>query len=313
MYQKAFKFPVTAGYKIDKNCKIDNATINNYMKTNTRFLAVLLIGYLVLITSNLSLANETIPKSNFTILLSNDDGYNAPGLEALADALIPIAMVTVSAPSTQQSGAGHGITYREPVLVSSISNAHKIPWYSVSGRPATCVRLGLEHLIKEKPDLVISGINRGENLGLVTFHSGTVGAAREASFLGIPAIAVSLQGDDKNDYKIASEYIRKLVEKLKSQNLLTDMLLLNVNFPNGVSNGIQGTRITKLSSIYNGNEYYKLNVPLIKVYKAKQKQIIDSDPETDINAFSKGFVTITPLTIYQTDLTKLKDLKILED
>ena len=249
--------------------------------------------------------------SNLEILLSNDDGYNAPGIKALAEELVSIAMITVTAPANQQSGAGHGITYREPIFVRQINNPHHIPWYAITAKPATCVHIGLQNLIKTKPDLVITGINRGENIGPVTFRSGTAGAAREAAILGLPAIATSLQGDDKDDYKAAAIYVRHLVEKLVSEKLLKPKLLLNVNFPSGISKGIKGTKITKLSSTDEENIYQKINFPFLEVYKAKLKSAIDNDTEVDLNAFSKGYVTITPLSLDQTNYAELNSLKVL--
>ena len=249
--------------------------------------------------------------SNLEILLSNDDGYNAPGIKALAEELVSIAMITVTAPANQQSGAGHGITYREPIFVRQINNPHHIPWYAITAKPATCVHIGLQNLIKTKPDLVITGINRGENIGPVTFRSGTAGAAREAAILGLPAIATSLQGDDKDDYKAAAIYVRHLVEILVSEKLLKPKLLLNVNFPSGISKGIKGTKITKLSSTDEENIYQKINFPFLEVYKAKLKSAIDNDTEVDLNAFSKGYVTITPLSLDQTNYAELNSLKVL--
>ncbi len=248
--------------------------------------------------------------SDLDILLSNDDGYDAPGIKALAEALTSIAMVTVAAPANQQSGAGHGITYREPIFVRQVNNQYHIPWYAITARPATCVHLGLENLLKTKPDLVITGINKGENIGPVTFRSGTVGAAREAAILGLPAIAISLQGDDKDDYKAAALYIRQLVEKLASKKLLHSKLLLNVNFPSGVSKKIKGTKVTKLSLVDEKNTYQKINFPFLEIYKSgKIKLVLDNDPQTDVNAFSNGYVTITPLSLDQSDYAELDSLK----
>ena len=249
---------------------------------------------------------------NLHILLSNDDGYNAPGLKALVEAFSGIADVTVSAPADQQSGAGHGITYREAIFVRQIKNPQHIMWYAVSARPATCVHIGLENLVKRKPDLVISGINRGENIGLVTFRSGTIGAAREAAILGFPAIATSLQGDDKDDYKAAASYIRDLAKKLISKKLLHNGLLLNVNFPQGIAKGIKGTRITKLALVDQEHIYHKTDFPLIWLYHSDEiKHAGNNDSETDVNAFARGFVTITPLSLDETNYSELNSLKVL--
>ncbi len=125
------------------------------------------------------------PDAPFTILLSNDDGYDSPGLHAVAEALAPVARVVVAAPSTGQSGSVNGITYREPIFFRHIELFTGVSGYAIRARPATCVRVGVESLLESKPDLVISGINRGANLGIVTFYSGTVGAARQAAKTGV--------------------------------------------------------------------------------------------------------------------------------
>ena len=259
-----------------------------------------------MVTVNKSSAKDTLPKSKFSILLSNDDGYNAPGIKALAEALAPIATLIVAAPINEQTGASHGITIRELVFVKQINNPLGIQWYSISAKPATCVHIGLEHFVDRKPDLVISGINEGENVGPLTFRSGTVGAAREAAILGLPAIAVSLQGNNKDDYKAAAVYIRQLVKNLASKKLLKSKLLLNINFPSSISKGIKGTKVTKLSLVDEKNVSHRINIPFSEIYKVKiTKPIADNDPETDINALSNGYVTITPLSIDQTDHAQL--------
>ncbi len=280
------------------------------MKKKLILFTVLVFFIICIVVPSNSKDHQEISKADFTILLSNDDGYNAPGLKALAKALAPIAMIFVAAPANQQSGAGHGITYREPIFVWEVFNADKIPWYAITAKPATCARLGIESLIKDKPDLIVSGINKGENLGWITFHSGTVGAAREAHFTGLPAIATSLQGNDKNDYKAAAEYIRDLIKQLRSKNLLNKELLLNINFPSGIASGIKGTKITKLGTLSERNVYHKLKLPFLQVYKVNQQEkILNNDPETDINAFSNGYVTITPLSINQTNTNEIEHLK----
>jgi len=136
-----------------------------------------------------------IRSNAFTILISNDDGYEAPGIRALISALGSLGRVVVAAPAQEQSGKGHSLTLREPVLVDELRQPNGEVWYAIDGPPATCVRLAIESLLVERPQLVVSGINRGDNLGATVYHSGTVGAAQEAAIVGIPAIAVSIRGD----------------------------------------------------------------------------------------------------------------------
>ncbi|MFQ5663183.1 MAG: 5'/3'-nucleotidase SurE, partial [Terriglobia bacterium] len=164
--------------------------------------------------------SESGPESQFFILLANDDGYFAPGLRALSEALAPLGQVLIAAPMENQSGTGHSTTTRRFVRVRPIELPPGVSGYAIGARPATCVRLALESLVPRKPDLVISGINRGTNLGIVTFYSGTVGAAREAALVGIPAIAVSMQGDAAEDYAATAAFVAYLVEELRAEDRL---------------------------------------------------------------------------------------------
>lgn len=250
-------------------------------------------------------AQETQPP-RFTILLANDDGYEAPGLRALADALSSIAELVVAAPASEQSGTGHGITYRQPIMVRRIRRADGIVWYAIQARPATCVRLALEALMEKKPDLVISGINRGANLGIVTFYSGTVAAAREAAFLGLPAIAVSMGGHDDADYRATATFVRRLVQELRSRRLIRSGLLLNVNVPAGLAHHFRGVRVTRLSLKVPGEDYERRVSPRGQVYFWNIYHPVKDDAEgTDVHAFARGFISLTPLGIDQTETTAL--------
>ncbi len=152
------------------------------------------------------------------ILVTNDDGIEAPGLAALAGALAKVGAVTVAAPLSEQSGVSHGMTTRRLIPVrESVRDGAK--WYAIEATPASCVRLALESLLAEKPDIVVSGVNRGENVGLVTFYSATVAAAREAAFLRIPAVSVNLQSGEKMDYGAAAAFAAALVRELARPGL----------------------------------------------------------------------------------------------
>ena len=153
------------------------------------------------------------------ILLTNDDGIDAPGLAAMHKALSRVGRVTVAAPATNQSATGHGLTTgRNPIFVTTWTDDGGSVWHSINARPATCVSLALENLLSETPDIVVSGSNHGENLGLVTYYSGTVGAAREAAFKGIPSIAVSVQAGSPIDFEAAAEFTAHLVGKYLKRN-----------------------------------------------------------------------------------------------
>ncbi len=239
---------------------------------------------------------------SFRILLANDDGIRAPGLLALYQALSPIAEVTVVAPAQDQSGVGHGVTYRTPILVSESAAADKgKTWYAVEALPATCVRLGLASLTKEKPDLVVSGINRGANLGLVTYMSGTCGAAREAAFSGIPAIAVSLDSSPAMDYKPAAQFTRRVVELIRLKGGLPAGAWLNINYPSGLA---KGARVTRQSVKPDEQTYEERRSPRGQRYFWNIYKPVESDePDTDVTALRQGFASITPMQLDQTAAT----------
>ncbi len=274
---------------------------------NRRAVAAIVFVVLLGMSGAPPMAQEAQPPS-FTILLANDDGYEAPGLKALADALSSVAELVVAAPASEQSGTGHGITYRHPIMVRRIRRADGIVWYAIQARPATCVRLALEALMDEKPDLVISGINRGANLGIVTFYSGTVAAAREAAFVGLPAIAVSMGGHDDADYRATAAFVRRLVQGLRSRRLMRPGLLLNVNVPAGIAHRFKGVRVTRLSLKVPGEDYERRVSPRGQMYFWNIYHPVKDDVEgTDVHAFARGFISLTPLGI---DQTRTADLDV---
>jgi 5'-nucleotidase len=179
------------------------------------------------------------------LLISNDDGYRAQGIQFLREELSKDFSVTLIAPHQERSSCGHGITLGEPIRVNSLGDN----CYSCTGLPADCVLIGVGQLCKERrPDLVISGINHGANLGQDRFYSGTIAAAREAAFRGIPAIAVSLVTQSLKDvehFEVASVFIARLVH-LGISKLIPPMTLLNVNVPNLPTEKIQGVKLTSL-------------------------------------------------------------------
>lgn len=236
---------------------------------------------------------QTSP-SNLTILLSNDDGYDAPGLRALVEALRPVAEVYVVAPAAEQSGKGHSIlTTREPIFLSERRQPNGALWYAVEAPPATCVRLAIESLLPRRPDLVISGINRGENLGVAVYLSGTLGAAREAAIAGLPALAVSMGGSSEKDYAATAAYVRDLVGQLRARQMLRPGLFLNVNRPAGEARGVA---LTRLSLKPTHERYERRTSPRGRVYFwSAWEPLTDDDEGTDVWAFVRGYVTLTPM------------------
>lgn len=252
---------------------------------------------------------EPVADGQFLILLTNDDGYDAPGLRALAQELAPLGQVIVAAPQDNQSGTGHGTTSRSFIRARAVEILPGVSAYAIAARPATCVRLGIEALVPRKPDLVVSGINRGLNLGIVTYYSGTLGAAREAAFVGIPAIAVSMGGNEATDYEATAAFVRGLVEKLREGDHLKPGLFLSVNAPRGSANGV---RVTRQSTTPTGQTFQPYTNPRGETYYWSDYQALPDDEEgTDVWAVVRGYIAVTPLKIDGTasaDLDWLRNL-----
>ena len=252
---------------------------------------------------------------NFTILLSNDDGYDAPGLSALIEAFRTAGDLYVSAPATNQSGKGHSIlTTRDPIFVSERKQPSGVTWYAVEAPPATCVRLAIDALLPNRPDIVISGINRGDNLGIASVYlSGTVGAAQEAALVGIPAIAVSMEGNKDEDYARTAAYLRQLVDQLREKRLLKTGFFLNVNAPSGEPRGVMLTRL----SLKPGKEKFeRRESPGRRIYywsAWRPPEKGDTDDEgTDVWAYLHGYIALTPMMIDVTDAKAFDGLRVLE-
>ncbi len=245
------------------------------------------------------------------ILLVNDDGYRASGLVALAEALEPIADLIVAGPARQESGTGHAVTsVREPILVRRVTSAGSAPWYAISARPASCARVALEALIEEEVQLVISGINAGTNLGVVSFYSGPVGAAREAVIAGYPAIAVSLAGEDAEDYHAAAQIMRRLVDRLHASGALRPGLFLNVNLPAGIAKENKGLRVVRQSLAPTRYAYERRRSPAGQLYFwGRFRPLEDKGLGTDVGALNAGYITVVPLSIDQTAANRIDVLR----
>jgi len=239
------------------------------------------------------------------ILLSNDDGYFSPGIACLADALKSIAEVDVVAPERDRSGASNSLTLVNPLRVQQAANG----FYFVDGTPTDCVHLAITGLLKHEPDIVISGINHGANLGDDVIYSGTVAAAMEGRFLGLPAIAVSLTGRKGQFFETASRVVLDLLEKLEHHSLPTDTIL-NVNVPDVPYSELNGVAATRLghrhkaepvirSADPHGNPIYWVGPPGAEA---------DAGPGTDFYAIRERRVSITPLHVDLTRHTALDNL-----
>jgi 5'-nucleotidase len=239
-------------------------------------------------------------------LLSNDDGYQSPGLSALAEMLAELGRVTVVAPDRDRSGASNSLTLDSPLHVKQDSRGFNY----VNGTPTDCVHLAITGLLDEEPDMVISGINTGANLGDDVLYSGTVAAAMEGRFLGCPAIAFSLAGERQADYKPAAQVARKIIEYIM-QKPLADVLL-NVNIPDVDYEQIKDFAVTRLGNRHKSEPVLEASDPRgRKVYwvgPVGTEQ--DAGEGTDFHAVRSGKVSITPLQI---DLTRHQSLQTLSD
>ncbi|MEJ2060150.1 MAG: 5'/3'-nucleotidase SurE [Gammaproteobacteria bacterium] len=231
------------------------------------------------------------------ILVSNDDGYQAPGLRCLAESLKAVAEVTVVAPDRDRSGASNSLTLDQPLR----AKLHDDGFISVNGTPTDCVHLAITGLLETEPDMVISGINSGANLGDDVIYSGTVAAAMEGRFLGLPAIAVSQLGPDPQYFETAARAVLEVLERMRSRPLPANTIL-NINVPDrpwDAVSGIQATRLGhrhKSEPVVGGRD--PRGRPIYWVGTAGPEQ--DAGEGTDFGAINAGFISITPL---QVDLT----------
>jgi 5'-nucleotidase len=231
------------------------------------------------------------------ILLSNDDGYFAPGIEVLADALRRrFGDVTVVAPERDRSGASNSLTLDRPLMVRRAPNG----FLFVNGTPTDCVHLAVTGFLDELPDVVVSGINLGANMGDDTIYSGTVAAATEGFLLGIPAIAVSLTSKEGGHFETAAAVAVELLER--HERSPAGRWLLNVNVPDLPREAIRGTRITRLGRRHKAEDTIRMKNPRGETvyWIGPAGPAADAGEGTDFHAASEGYVSITPL---QMDLT----------
>jgi 5'/3'-nucleotidase len=234
------------------------------------------------------------------ILISNDDGVHAPGLAQLANVLGKIADITVVAPDRNRSGVSNSLTLENPLRVVTAING----FYSVNGTPTDCVHIAITGLLKERPDMVISGINEGSNLSDDVLYSGTVAAATEGRFLGFPSIAISLSGPRCEHYDTAAQIAKILVSRVREQPLTTDTIM-NVNVPDLPFSELRGIQVTRLGTRHIAEPTIKALDPRgRKIYWIGQPGLEqDAGPGTDFYAVNSGYVSITPLHL---DLTHYK-------
>lgn len=235
------------------------------------------------------------------ILLTNDDGIEAPGLKALFDAVRPFGEIALSAPEKQASATGHSISLNTPFKVESVHWPGASHAFRISSTPADCVRTAVFHLLPWKPDLVISGINQGANYGSLILYSGTVAAAAEAVLLGIPSVAVSLASHVFKDFAASAQFSRKLVDWILQKGMAPGVLL-NVNVPAGEILSLKGVALT-----HQGLFRHVEDLEPHSEMEGHFRYILDSPseptsehPNSDVAKVKEGFISVTPLHL---DLT----------
>lgn len=241
------------------------------------------------------------------ILLSNDDGYAAPGLIALAEALRPLVDLTVVAPERNRSGASNSLTLERPLRVAAAPNG----FIKVDGTPTDCVHLAITGLLEREPDMVFAGINHGANLGDDVIYSGTVAAATEGRFLGLPAVAISLGSSNPTHFDTAARVAVNLLERVLKDPLPPDTIL-NVNVPDIPYAELRGFQATRLGQRHKAE-------PVIRSLDPRGREIYwvgsagpeqDAGPGTDFFAVRSHYVSVTPLQI---DLTRYECVPLIAE
>ena len=240
------------------------------------------------------------------ILLSNDDGYFAPGLAALVEALGGLGEVVVVAPEQNRSGASNSLTLDRPLYLKKAASG----FYFVNGTPTDCVHLAVTGMLDDLPDIIVSGINNGANMGDDTIYSGTVAAATEGYLLGIPSIAISLTNFEGNNYATAGLVARELVERF-IRDPIRQPVLLNVNVPDIPYAELNGMEVTRLGRRHKAEPVVKMTSPRNETvyWIGAAGAAADAEPGTDFNAIERGVVSITPLQIDLTHAAQLPSIR----
>ncbi len=240
------------------------------------------------------------------ILITNDDGYLAPGIKILTQELALVADISVVAPERNRSAASNSLTLMRPLRVEQYANGS----YYIDGTPTDCVHLALSGLLDNQPDMVVSGINAGPNLGDDVLYSGTVAAAMEGRYLGLPAIAVSLVGKPATNFQTAAQITRRVVERL-THNPLPDDTLLNLNVPDLPSTEIVAIQATRLGFRHKAEAMVKQQDPYGRpiYWVGPPGEAQDAGPGTDFYAVEHATASVTPMQI---DLTRHRGIEPLQ-
>ncbi len=242
------------------------------------------------------------------ILLTNDDGILAPGLAAMYRELVRLGEVIVVAPEFGQSASSHGVTVRKPIPVSKVHVRNEFHGYGVEGHPADCVKLAIQELIGHKPDLLVSGINDGANVSINVLYSGTVAAAADGAFFGVPSIAVSMEHGDELDFTRAAKIAITLIEDLLKRGLAGGQLI-NINIPSLEGDRPKGVRVARQAVQTMEDRYVSFKGPDGRMYywlDGEFGEILDE--ESDLRLVSEGYVVVTPLHFNMTDQKRITEM-----
>jgi 5'-nucleotidase len=247
------------------------------------------------------------------ILLTNDDGVYAPGLQALRRALLQLGDVSVVAPAGEQSAVGHSITLLTPLIVQEVLDEKQRPMgWAVEGRPADCVKLALMELLPQPPDLIVSGLNAGANAGINVLYSGTVAAAIEGAFFQRPSIAVSLEYTKPQplDFPHAAELARKVIAQIVRQPL-AGSALFNVNIPSLEKGPVRGVRVVPQNVAPYLEKFDRRTDPRGRTYfwSGPDFTCPEPHPDTDVAALAEGYITVTPLQFNLTHAVMLASMR----
>jgi 5'-nucleotidase len=242
--------------------------------------------------------------------LTNDDGIYAPGLAALERELSRLGEVRVVAPAKEQSGVGHSITYLTPLIAKEVFDGEQHWGWAVEGSPADCVKLGITQFCPRRPDLVVSGINSGLNVGINVLYSGTVAAAIEGAFFRIPSFAVSLEFHEQAPYNKAARIGRAVIEQVLEKRG-TEPQLYNINIPKAALDSTPEVRTVPMDVTQYGERFEKRIDPWGRAYywATGTPPPVMSEQETDLSAIAKGFVTLTPLDFNLTKQSVLAEMQ----
>jgi len=245
------------------------------------------------------------------ILLTNDDGIYAPGLESLERELRRLGHVTVVSPATEQSGVGHSITFLSPLVCKQVYDGERLRGWAVEGSPADCVKIGILKFCPQRPDLVVSGMNGGLNAGINVLYSGTVAAAIEGAFFGITSVAVSLEFNEHAQYDKAAGIARQVIEQILAQKS-QEPQLYNLNIPTAALQGPAELRVVPMSIVRYGERFIERTDPRGRTYYWAAPDPVPRPAvewETDLSALERGCVTLTPLQYNMTDHSMVKEME----